>query len=95
MKHVVDLLSKSPLESFMICSPISFNFIVEDEFWTQLTLTHGKRLLQFVVSKTLIGWEALHSICVQCTKLEIVSVSVDPDDLVRTLASFFLEELVF
>ena len=99
MKHIVHLLCSSPFEIFYISSVsvgLSFNSLVEDELWTQLILTHGKFLLQFYVSWTLIGWEAIHSICVECTKLEILSsIFVDPDDVVRTLASFLLEELVF
>ena len=71
MKHIVHLLSSSPLEIFDISSifvGLSFNSLVEDEF-----------------------------ICVQCTKLEILSVFVDPDDVIRALALILLrlEGLVF
>ena len=79
MKHIVHLLSSSPFEIFYISSVsvgLSFNSLVEDELWTQLRLTHGKLLLQFYVSWTLIGWETIHSICVECTKLEILSIFV-------------------
>ena len=96
MEHVVHLLSNSPLEIFYIRPAGSLsNSSVKDELWTELILTHGKRLLQFTVNGTLINWETIHSICVQCTKLEILSVVVDPNDMVRTLASFLLEVLEF
>ena len=98
MKHGVHLLSNFPIEIFDISSVsngLTFNPLVEDELWTQLILTHGKCLLQFQVSRDLIGWEMIQRICVQCSKLELLSVFVDPDDVVRTLASFLLEELVF
>jgi hypothetical protein len=95
MTHVVHLLSNSPLEIFYIYSNgLSFDSPVEDEFWTMIILTHGKRLLEFSV-ETLISWEVIHSICVQCTKLEHLSVVVDPDNVVRTLAPVLLEELIF
>ena len=75
MKHIVHLLSSSPLEIFDISSVfvgLSFNSLLEDELWTQLILTHGKCLLEFHVSRNLIGWEMIQSICVQCIKLEIL-----------------------
>ena len=52
-------------------------------------LTQGKRLFQFSVRRTIISWEAIHSICVQCTKSEHLSrwPSVDPDLSARILAS--------
>ena len=84
VKHVVHLLSDSPLENFQIHS----GYPLTDEFWTELILTHGKRLLLISAHRTLISWEATHSICVQCTKLEqlFLVVSPDrPDHLVRTL----------
>jgi hypothetical protein len=96
MEHVVHLLSNSPLEIFRIRSiGLSSDSPVEDEFWIQIILTHGKRLLELSVDTLLISWEAIHSICVQCTKLELLSVVVDPDNVVRALASVLLEELRF
>jgi hypothetical protein len=90
MKHVIHLLGNSPLEHFYIHSQCLGSFFdspgVEDEFWTQIILTHGKRLVRFSVDGTLISWETIHSICVQCTKLELLSVVVDPNNVVRRLA---------
>ena len=85
VKHIVHLLSDSPLEIFQIYSA----YPIKDELWTQLILSHGKRLLRISVCRTLISWEATHSICVQCTKLEQLLLVVSPnrpDHLVRTLA---------
>ena len=102
MKHIVHLLSSSPLEIFYISSVfvgLSFNSLVEDELWTQLILTHGKRLLEFHVSRILIGWEMIQSIDASVFNVSSwrFSVFVEPDDVVRTLASFLLrlEGLVF
>ena len=87
VKHVVHLLSDSPLEIFQIYSAdLSLDCPVTDDLWSQLILTHGKRLLRISVHRTLISWEAIHSICVQCTKLEQLFLVVDPDFLVRILA---------
>ena len=83
VKHVVHLLSDSPLEIFQSNSPES------DEVWTPLILMHGKRLLRISVLQTRISWEMIHRICVQCTKLEQLFLTVDPDQpdhLVRILA---------
>ena len=85
VKHVVHLLSDSPVEIYQIYS----GYPLTDELWTELILTHGKRLLRISVHRTLISWEAIHSICVQCIKLEqlFLVVSPDrPDHLVRTPA---------
>jgi hypothetical protein len=87
VEHVVHLLSDSPLEIFQIYSAgLSLDSPVADELWTQLILMHGKRLLQISVHRTLISWEVIHSICVQCTKLEQLFLVIDPDFLVRNLA---------
>lgn len=86
VKHVVHLLSDSPLEIFQIYSAsLSLDSLATDELWTQLILTHGKRLLRFSVHRTLISWKAIHNICVQCIKLEQLFLVVDPDLLVRIL----------
>jgi hypothetical protein len=83
-KHVVYLLSASPLELFQIYAAGVFLYSpVTDELWRQLILTHGKRLLRISVHRMLISWEAIHSICVQCTKLEQLFLVVDPNLLVR------------
>lgn len=97
VKHVVHLLSDSPLETFQIYSSgLSLDCPVTDELWTQLILTHGQRLLRISVHRTLISWEAIHIICVQCTKLEQLFLVIDPDFLVRILSpSVLLEELIF
>ena len=90
VKHVVHLLSDSPLEIFQIYSArLSLDCPVTDELWTQLILTHGKRLLRISVHRTLISWEAISSICVQCIKLEQLFLVVDPDLLVSILAFGF------
>ena len=87
VKHVVHLLSDSPLEIFQIYSAsLSLDCPVTDELWTRLILTHGKRLLRISIHRTLISWEAITTICVQCTKLEQLFLVVDPDLLVRILA---------
>ena len=87
VKHFVHLLSDSPLEIFQIYSAVlSLDCPVADELWTQLLLTHGKRLLQISVHRTLISWEVIHIICVQCTKLEQLCLVVDRDFMVRILA---------
>ena len=81
MKHIVHLLSSSPLEIFDISSVfvgLSFNSLLEDELWTQLILTHGKSLLEFHVNRNLIVWEMIQSICVQCIKLEILCLLSSP-----------------
>jgi len=44
-------------------------------------LTHGKRLLRISLLRMTISWDAIHSICVQCTKLEELFLVVDPDFL--------------
>ena len=84
VKHIVRLLSDSPLEIFQIYSAVlSMDCPVTDELWTQLLLAHGNRLLRISVHRTLISWEAVHSICVQCTKLEQLFLVVEPNFLVR------------
>jgi hypothetical protein len=71
VKHIVHLLRDSPLEIFRIYSAVlSMDYPVTEEFWTSLLLAHGTRLLGISVHRTLISWEAVHSICVECTKLE-------------------------
>ena len=83
---VVHLLSSSPLETFQVYSDgFSLDSPISNELWSQLILTHGKRLLRISVHRMLISWEAIHSICVQCTKLEELFLHVDPDLLVRRL----------
>ena len=87
MKHVVHLLSDSPLEIFQIYSSILTNdFLVTGEFWTQLLLAHGKRLLRISVHRAMMSWEAIHSICVQCPRLEQLLLFVKHDFLVRIFA---------
>ena len=87
VKHVVHLLSDSPLEIFQIYSAVlSMDCPVTDELWTQLLLAHGKRLLRISVHRALISWEAVQSICVQCTKLEQLFLFVEPSFLVRMFA---------
>lgn len=93
VKYVVHLLSASPLETFRIYSAgLSLDSPISDELWSQLILTHGQRLLRISVHRMLISWEAIHNICVQCTKLEQLFLVVDPDFLVRLLD---LLELIF
>ena len=88
VKDVVHLLSTSPLEIFQIYSAgLSLDSPISDELWSQLILTHGKRFLRISVHRILISWEAIHSICVQCAKLEQLFLVVDPSSLVRILTS--------
>ena len=87
VKHVVHLLSDSPLEILQVYSGILFfNWPVTDELWTPLLLTHGSRLLRISIHRTSLNWEALHSICVQCTKLEKLFVYAEPRFLVRIIS---------
>jgi hypothetical protein len=87
MKHIVHLLSDSPLRIFQIYSTgLSTDFPVTDELWTQLLLIHGKRLRRISVNRTVISWEAIRSICFKCTRLEQLFLVVHPDFLVRILA---------
>ena len=86
VKHVVHLLSDSPLEKFQICSTyLTKDAPITDELWTQLLSTHGKRLLRIIVHNALLSREAINSICVNCTKLEYLIFIVRPDLLVRIL----------
>jgi len=88
VKHLVHLLSASPLEYFQIYSAgVFLDSPITDELWSQLILAHGKRLLRISVHRMLISWEAIHTICVQCTKLEQLFLVVDPDILVRIFIS--------
>ena len=88
MKHIVHLLSDSPIEVFQIYSDFSSkDCTISYELWTQLLLAHGKRLLRISVNRILMSWEVVHSICVECTKLEPLFLFVDPDILVRTMIS--------
>ena len=87
VKHLIHLLSDSPLEIFQIYSAIlSVDCAVTDELWTQLLLAHGKRLLRISVHRAVISSEAVHRICVQCTKLEQLFLFVEPNFLVRMLS---------
>ncbi|KAF8816309.1 hypothetical protein BYT27DRAFT_7184152 [Phlegmacium glaucopus] len=82
VKHVVHLLSASPLECFQIYSAGALlDSPIIDELWSQLIAAHGKRLLRISIHRMLISWEAIHSICVQCTGLEQLFLVVDPDFL--------------
>jgi len=85
--HVVYLLSASPLEVFQIYSAGAFldSPTITDELWSQLMVTHGKRLHRISIHRILTSWETIHSICVQCSKLEEFSLVVEPD---------FLDQLV-
>ena len=95
LKHVVYLLSDSPLETFQIYSDsLSLDFALTDELWTQLISTHRNRLLRISVHRALISWEAIHGICVHCTKLEQLFLVVDPNLLVRTLAFSLVRTLI-
>lgn len=80
---VVHLLSASPLELFQIYSAGAFlDSSTTSELLKQLILMHGKRLLRISIHRMPIDWEAIRSVCVQCTKLEQLFLVVDPNDLV-------------
>ena len=90
VKHVVHLLSDSPLEIFQICSSgLAKNTLIADELWTQLLLTHGERLLRITVHHALLSWQAMISICFKCTKLKQFFFNVPRDYFVRILMFSF------
>lgn len=83
---VIDLLSTSPLEVFQIYSTGAFlESPTTDDLWSQLILTHGKRLIRFSVHRMLISLEAIKTICMQCTTLEQLFIVVEPSSLVSSL----------
>ena len=84
VKHIVHLLSDSPLEVFQISSSgLAKNTLIANELWSQLLLTHGERLLRITVHNALLSWHAIISICYKCTKLEHFFFIVKRDILVR------------
>src|SRR6266446_102876 len=77
---IIDLLSTSPLELFQIYSTDAFfESPMTDGLWSQLVLTHGKRLTRFSVHRMLISLEAIKTICMQCINLEQLFVVVEPN----------------
>lgn len=93
---VIDLLSMSPLELFQIYSTGAFfESPMTDNLWSQLILTHGKRLIRFSVHRMLISLEAIKAICMQCTNLEQLFVVVEPTSLVSSLYATKRSILIF
>ncbi|KII93204.1 hypothetical protein PLICRDRAFT_151711 [Plicaturopsis crispa FD-325 SS-3] len=82
MRHVVDLLSKSPLEVFQIYSSgPTFEATLADEFWADIVSVHGQRLVRFSVHRLHINMAAIDDVCRRCTALEELFVVAEQSTL--------------
>lgn len=87
-RGVLNLLSASPLRHLEIYSASSGSVLqsaAADVFWTDIITAHGSRLTRFSVHRTPINLGIIEDVCVHCTALEELFITVEQDSLVPSL----------